>query len=182
MRLLMATEILFRPGRFIIPRVTSTAVICLATCLSCAREPDVPALDIAGVRGQLDSVWSGLGRAMTAGDTTKLADFYSDSALFAETGSPTLRGLSSIRSATAAVFACCRYLESNVQPELTEVSGGRAFQFGTYRDVIQPSGQPVLTFYGRYSAIFDRDSAETWRLTRIAIIRDSSVPPMPRSR
>jgi len=142
----------------------------------------VPALDVAAVRAQLDSVWSGLGRAMTAADTAKLADFYSDSALFAETGSPTLRGLSTIRSASAAVFACCRYLESTVQPELTEVSGGRAFQFGTYRDMIQPSGQPVLTFYGRFSAIFDRDSTGTWRLTRIAVIRDSSVPPMPRSR
>ena len=167
--------------RFKIPRVAA-AVVCLAFCPSCAREPDAPALDVAAVRAQLDSVWSGLGRAMTTGDTAKLADFYSDSALFAETGSATLRGLSSIRTASAAVFACCRYLESNVQPELTEVSGGRAFQFGTYRDVIQPSGQPVLTFYGRFSAIFDRDSAETWRLTRIAIIRDSSVPPLPRSR
>src|SRR5687767_3604417 len=167
--------------RFKIPRVAA-AVVFLAFCPSCAREPDAPALDVAAVRAQLDSVWSGLGRAMTTGDTAKLADFYSDSALFAETGSATLRGLSSIRTASAAVFACCRYLESNVQPELTEVSGGRAFQFGTYRDVIQPSGQPVLTFYGRFSAIFDRDSAETWRLTRIAIIRDSSVPPLPRSR
>jgi ketosteroid isomerase-like protein len=118
---------------------------------------------------------------MTAGDTARLADFYSDTALFAETGAPTLRGLASIQAASAAVFTCCRYLESKVLPELTEVSGRRAFQFGTYRDVIQ-SGERRYTFYGRFSAIFDRDTADIWRVTRIAIIRDSSVPPLSGSR
>lgn len=113
---------------------------------------------------------------MTAGDTSKLSAFYSDTTLFAETGASTIRGLTKIQVATASVFTCCRYLESQVRPEITELSGRRAFQFGTYRDVIQPAGQSPITFHGRFSAILDRDSTNAWRVTRLVVIRDSSVP------
>jgi ketosteroid isomerase-like protein len=138
--------------------------------------------DLGAVRTELDSLWSGLSRAMIGGDTAKLADFYSDTVLFAETGVPTVRGLGSLRAASEAVFRCCQYLESNVKPELTEVSGNRAFQYGTYQDVIQQMGQPRTAFFGRYSAIFDRDSGSRWRIARMTIIRDSTVPPLARSR
>ena len=150
--------------------------------LSCARESSDPVPDLSEVREQLDSLWSGLSGAMAAGDTTRLGAFYSDAAIFAETGAQTVKGLAGLRAAAAAVFACCQYLESNVHPEVTELSGTRAFQYGTYRDVIQPTKQVPITFYGRYSAIFDRDSANAWRIARIIIIRDSSVPPLGRSR
>ena len=130
------------------------------------------------VQAQLDSLWLGLARAMIAGDTAQLAHFYSDSALFAETGAPTMRGRDSIRAGAQAVFACCRYLESDVRPEATELAVGRAFQFGTYRDVIQASAQESRAYYGRYSAVFDRDGANGWRIARMVVIRDSagSVP------
>jgi ketosteroid isomerase-like protein len=137
---------------------------------------------LSDVRNELDSLWSGLSRAMIVGDTAKLADFYSDTILYAETGVPTVRGLASLRAASEAVFKCCQYLESNVRPELTEVSGDRAFQFGTCHDVIQQVGMPRTAFYGRYSAILDRDSASSWRIARMTIIRDSAVPPLARQR
>jgi ketosteroid isomerase-like protein len=150
--------------------------------LGCAPESRRAPPDLSVVRNELDSLWLGLSHTMVAGDTSRLGQFYADTALFAETGAPTVRGLAGLRAASAAVFACCRYLESNVRPELTEVSGERVFQYGTYRDVIEPAGQQPITFYGRFSAIFDRDSARSWRLARITIIRDSSVPPLGRSR
>lgn len=83
------------------------------------------------------------------------------------------------KAAAAGVFACCRYRESRVRPEVTELSGRRAFQFGTYRDVIQPIGQEPITFYGRFSAILDRSGANSWYVTRLMVVRDSSVPPLP---
>lgn len=165
-----------------IPHALRAVVVTVVLCSGCARESNVEAPDLRVVRAQLDSMWSGLAGAMMAGDTAKLADFYSDTALLAETGSPTVHGLANLRVASAAVFACCEYLESKVKPELTEVTGSRAFQFGTYRDVIQPSGQSPITLYGRFSAIVDRDSTNAWRVTRMVVIRDSSVPPLDRSR
>ncbi len=155
------------------PAAIFTAV---ALCVGCSAASDhATPSEMLLVRAQLDTLWSGLARAMTAGDTAMVAAYYTDSAYFAETGAPTMRGSASIRSGTARVFACCRYLESRVQPELTELSGERAFQFGTYRDVIQPSGRPPLAFYGRFAAVLQRDSAAAWRISRVVVIRDSSA-------
>ena len=155
--------------------VPASLILAFALSSACTRQPErTPGEDVNAVRSQLDSMWAGLSRTMEAGDTAALATFYTDSAFFAETGQPTLRGNAAIRAATAGVLACCRYLESHLQPELTELAGGRAFQFGTYRDVIQPSGQPPITFYGRLHAVLDRDRAGAWRISRLVVIRDSS--------
>ena len=166
------------PNSLAFANTVAAALVSLALSLGCTRsDTSVGDLDVA--KAQLDTVWSGLSAAMMAGDTSRLPAFYSDSALFAETGSPTLVGVAKIQAAAATVFACCRYLESRVQPEITELSGGRAFQFGTYRDVIQPLGEAPVTFFGRFSAILDRSSANSWYVTRLVVIRDSSVPPLP---
>ena len=150
----------------------------LVLSVGCARsETSIGDLDVA--KAQLDTLWSGLSDALMAGDTSRLTAFYSDSARFAETGSPTLVGLERIKAAAASVFACCRYQGSRLRPEITELSGRRAFQFGTYRDVIQPMGQEPITFFGRFSAVIDRGSTNSWYVTRMMIIRDSSIPPLP---
>ena len=156
----------------------AAAFVSLALSLGCSRS-ETPVADLELAKTQLDTMWTGLSAAMMAGDTSRFPAFYSDSALFAETGSPTLVGLARIQAAAATVFACCRYLESRVRVEVTELAGRRAFQFGTYRDVIEPSGEAPITFYGRFSAILDRGSANPWQVTRMMVIRDSSVPPLP---
>jgi ketosteroid isomerase-like protein len=120
-------------------------------------------------------MWAGLTRAMIAGDTAAMAAFYTDSAIFAETGWATTRGSAAIRAGAAGVFACCRYLESQFQPEVTEISNHYALQFGTYRDVIEPAGKPPLAMHGRVSAVLERDTTGAWRISRLVVIRDSSV-------
>jgi ketosteroid isomerase-like protein len=143
---------------------------------ACGAAPDrVLPDDPQVVRAQLDSMWARLTAAMVAGDTASLANFYTDSAYFAETGSPTLRGRSAILAATASVFVCCKYLESRQQIERMEVAGDRAIQFGSYRDIIQPTGNPPLFMYGRFDAVLERDSIKGWRISRLVVIRDSSV-------
>jgi ketosteroid isomerase-like protein len=165
-----------------IPQVVVAIVTSVILSVSCSRTSANPAPNIGIVRQQLDSVWSGLSRAMKAGDTTQLSAFYAEDLLFAETGASTIQGVAKLRAASTAVFACCRYLESNVYPEVTEVLGSRAFQFGTYRDVIQPTGQTPITLFGRFSAVLDRDSANAWRVARLTVIRDSAVPSIRGSR
>ena len=153
--------------------LTITTVAFLA---GCAVERDVDGMDtVALVRPQLDSVWGALERAMTNGDTIALRVLYTDSAIFAETGWPTTRGRAAIVTGASGVFACCRYIESRFRPELTELSGNRATQFGTYRDVLEPSGQPRVAMFGRMSATLERDTTGAWRVSRLVVIRDSSV-------
>ena len=150
--------------------VCATMVIASACELTPDRVvPDDPQV----VRAQLDSMWARLTAAMVAGDTAALANLYTDSAYFAETGSATLRGRSAILAASASVFVCCKYLESRQQIERMEVAGNRAIQFGSYRDIIQPTGQPPLFMYGRFDAVLERDSIKGWRVSRLVVIRDS---------
>ena len=166
------------PNGLSLARRAIAAVFCgIVLFTGCARaETSDGDVDLTHV--QLDSLWTGLSAAMMAGDTSRLTAFYSDNAVFAETGTPTLVGLGKIKEAAAGVFGCCKYQESRVRPEITEVSGDRAFQFGTYRDVIQPIGQAPITFHGRFSAIIDRSSANAWYVTRLMVIRDSTIPPL----
>jgi ketosteroid isomerase-like protein len=156
-----------------------TALLMLASSAflaGCAAErDDVLPEDLSVVRPQLDSLWARLEQAMLAADTATLRMIYTDSATFAETGWPTARGREAIVSGASGVFACCRYIESRFQPEVTEVSGNRATQFGTYRDVIEPTGQPRLAMFGRVSATLERDTTGAWRVSRLVVIRDSSV-------
>ena len=72
------------------------------------------------------------------------------------------------------MLAQVRYLESRPQIELTKLAGDRAFQFGTYRDVLQPSGQGIVDVYGRFAAAAER-TADVWRISSIVVIRDSMV-------
>ena len=84
-------------------------------------------------------------------------------------------------AATAAVFECCAYRESRQTIDRTDLAGSRAVQFGTYRDVIEPKGEPHLAMYGRFDAVLDRDSLNAWRIRRLVVIRDSMVK-LPTSR
>ena len=158
-------------------RRRSAVLVLAASALlgGCASERDDVVPDLSVVRPQLDRVWARLEQAMRTADTAALQTLYSDSAIFAETGGPTARGRAAIVTGALTVFACCRYIESRFQPEVTEVSGNRATQFGTYRDVIEPTGQARLAMFGRVSAVLERDSAGAWRVSRLVVIRDSSV-------
>lgn len=158
------------------PRSELLVLAAFAILTGCpATRNDVGSDDISVVRPQLDSLWAGLERAMMTADTAALRTLYADSAVFAETGWPTARGRATIVTGASGVFACCRYIESRFQPEITEVSGNRATQFGTYRDVIQPTGQPPMAMFGRVSATLERDTVGVWRVSRLVVIRDSSV-------
>ena len=163
------------------PRVfaTLTAVTIVGSVLgaACAAERQgTPAVDTSAVRAQIDTVWAGFTRAMLNADTAALARYYTDSASFAETGVPTTRGRAALVSGAAQALASMRYIESRFDPEVTELAGNRAFQFGTYRDVVQPTGQAPLEVRGRVAAVLARDTIGTWRVARLVVIRDSVRP------
>ncbi|HEX6052361.1 MAG TPA: nuclear transport factor 2 family protein [Gemmatimonadaceae bacterium] len=155
-----------------------------ALAVGCAGAgPDrMASADTTAVRAQIDSTWRGVEGAMVAGDTTALARFYTDSASFAETGVPTMRGRAALLSGAAQAFASMRYVESRFTPEVTEVRDDRVFQFGTYRDVVRPNGQGALEVRGRVAAVLERGSSGSWRVGRLVVIRDTVValPPAPR--
>jgi uncharacterized protein (TIGR02246 family) len=161
-------------------RTTILVVACLALGFGCDDSRGGQVLESSSkAPAELDSLWAGLKRAMVAGDTAALARLYADSAYFSETGTPTLRGKGAILAATAEVFACCEYIDSHLDVEITEVIGDRALQFGTYRDVIRPHGQSELVMYGRVDAMLERHTDGRWLIRRVTVIRDSMLPVPP---
>jgi ketosteroid isomerase-like protein len=121
-------------------------------------------------------MWSRFTAALVAGDTAALAALYTDSVVFAETEARTTLGRQALIAAAGSAFASVRYLESRPSLEVTRISGDRAFQFGTYRDVVQPTGQGPLALYGRFAAVVERDSTDSWRIGSLVVIRDSIMP------
>lgn len=145
--------------------------------LACAspQEESLPR-DLSVVRTELDTLWAHYSAAAIAGDADAVAQLYSDSAYVAESGLPTVRGKAALRSVVKDVLGSVRFLEVSVRPELTETAGDRVLQFGTYRDVLQQSGQPARVVVGRFSAVLKRDSTTAWRVSRLIVVADSTVP------
>ena len=154
-------------------RTVAIGVVLLA--LGCAAPAaEVARPDLAIVRGQLDTLWTQYSAAAVAGDAEGIARLYVDSAYVVETGLATIRGNTALRSVVKEIFAGVRIHESIIRPELTELAGDRVLQFGDYRDVIQPTGQPRQVVFGRFSAVLQRDSGGSWRVSRLFAVADST--------
>lgn len=145
--------------------------------LACASPPqEIQEPDLSVIRTELDSVWARYSAAAVAGDAEAVARFFSDSAYVAELGLPIMRGNSAVRAVAGEVLESTRILESTIRPELTEAAGNRMLQFGTYKDVLQARGQPAQVAVGHFAAVLERDSAATWRVSRLLAFADSTVP------
>lgn len=143
-------------------------------CASPRQDKSQP--DLSVVRVQIDSLWATYSAAAIAGDADALARLYADSAYVVESGLPTVRGNAALRSVVKEVLGGVHFLESTIRPELTELAGDRVLQFGTYRDVLRQTGQPVQVVVGRFAAVLQRDSTASWRVSRLIAVADSTVP------
>lgn len=144
--------------------------------LACAApEPESPVPDLSIIHTQVDSLWARYKAAALAEDVDALARIYTDSAYLVELGLPTTRGNAAIHSLVKEILAGVRILESDIRPELTEMLGDRVLQVGEYRDVLQPTGQPVQAAFGRFAAVLRQDDVGTWRVDRLIAFPDSTV-------
>ena len=158
-------------------RLTVVVALWSFACGSAQPEPAVP--DLAAVRAELDSLWTRYADAAIAGDADAIVQLYTESPYLIESGLPTARTRAELSAAAKNVLGSVDILEATITPEVTEFAGDRVLQFGTYRDVLQAPGQPVQVVHGRFSAVFLRDSASSWRVSRLVAVMDSSVPRPP---
>jgi ketosteroid isomerase-like protein len=143
-------------------------------CASPRQESPPP--DSSAIRTDLDSLWARYTAAAVAGDGDAIAQLYADNAYVVESGLATIRGKDALRSVVKEVLGGVRFIEASITPELTEVTGDRVLQFGSYRDVLQQGGQPVQVVVGRFSAVLHRDSTGSWRVRSLIAVADSTVP------
>jgi ketosteroid isomerase-like protein len=164
---------LSRNANMSLRRLAGGVVLLALACAAPRPEPAAP--DHAIIVAQIDSLWTRYKAAAVAEDVDALARIYTDSAYLVELGLPTTRGNAAIHSLVKEVLAGVRILESDIRPELTEVLGDRVLQIGEYRDVLQPTGQPVQAAFGRFAAVLRQDSVGSWRVDRLIAFPDSTV-------
>lgn len=151
----------------------------LLTFACAAPRQEEPQSSMATVEAQLDSLWAQYIAAAVAGDAEGIARLYVDDALVIETGLATIRGGAALRSVVTDVLGAVRFIEAEIRPDMTERAGNKVLQFGTYRDVLQPTGQGVQVVNGRFGAVLQRDSTGAWRVSRLVAVADSTVPQAP---
>lgn len=154
-------------------RLAVGAVLLALACTAPQPEPRVP--DVSIIHAQVDSLWTRYKAAALAGDVDALARIYTDSAYLVELGLPTTRGNAAIHSLVKEILAGVRIVESDIRPELTEMLGDRVLQVGEYRDVVQPTGQPVQVAFGRFAAVLRQGDDGAWRVDRLIAFPDSTV-------
>jgi ketosteroid isomerase-like protein len=159
-------------------RLAIGAALLGLACASPRRES--PAPDLSVVRAQIDNLWTKYSAAAVAGDADAIVRLYADSAYLVESGLPTIRGNTALRSVVKEVLGGVHFLESSIRPEMTEIAGDPGLQFGAYRDVLQSTGKPAEVVVGRYAAVFLRDSSSAWRISRLIAVADSTVPQLPK--
>lgn len=156
-------------------RVRAAGIVLVA--VACASPPQAETSpDLSVVRAQIDSLWTRYSAAAIAGDVDGIARLYGDSVYIAELGLPTIRSAAELRTVAGELFKGLRIIESTITPEITDLVGNRAIQYGTYRDVVQATGQPTQVATGRFTAVLQRDSTSGWRVTRLVAFADSTVP------
>jgi ketosteroid isomerase-like protein len=157
-------------------RLSALCAATVALTAACTpSSPPSPGATVGVVRTALDSMWAGYTRAFLAGDSLRVMAYFTDSAWVIEPGAPTLRGRAAIAHAIAAELTAGRYLDSRLNPDLTELAGAKAIQLLTFHDVYQPAGQAPQDLYGRLGAVLERGDAGTWRISRVIALVDSSA-------
>ncbi len=154
-------------------KVSRIALIIGIAVAACAQpKPAPPSPDEA--RTAIDAWWTQYVTAVKAADATSLAAMHSDSVYLAEPGMPTMRGRAAVAAAFTEGFKVVRYSAVNIEPDITEWHGTQVVQVGTYNDRFEMQGKPQAS-YGRYSAVFERDTAGVWRVLRAVVAMDSAV-------
>lgn len=144
---------------------TTTADTSGATATAMAPANDDAAKDaIVKIR----SDWQA---AANRDDSSAVAAFYADDAIFVGTEAPLADGRSAIQSSFAKSFSVSN-IESIDSKELT-VSGDVAYDYGTFRQVVTMPNQRPQTINGHYLVTLKRQGDGTWKITRHV----STTPP-----
>ena len=82
-------------------------------------------------------------------------------------GLPALHGHEAINKFLAPLVATTEVESVEMQTDTLEVNGKTADQWGIYRQVAGPKGQPKQTHEGRYAAVWHLEEDGHWRLFRL---------------
>jgi ketosteroid isomerase-like protein len=127
------------------------------------------AADTAGI-GQARAEMT---RYLLAGDANAVVAGYDDSAVFAGTGSATLRGHAALLAFLQSALATAKVTTFDLEPFLVVGHSGMVSEVGTQYQVVTPNGQPPLQLWGRYQLTWQRQGGR-WKVLTDVSVDDSS--------
>ena len=113
---------------------------------------------------------------LRTGPVADLAACYAADGALLQPGMEPLVGPEAIREFLAPLFAAVEVRSAASETESIEVFGARAYQWGTYRQVVAAGKVPrPNTTTGRYVAAWRRDGEGRWKIARL-LVQPSTAP------
>lgn len=128
------------------------------------------AIDSVGV-GQAREV---MVRSLLAGDSTAIASYYTDSAVFVAAGMPNVVGRLAIQSLVSQILASTQYRQFELHPTRVFGQGGSLNEAGWQYEVTAEHGSAPLQSWARYGITWRRAADGKWQVDLDFLVADSS--------
>jgi uncharacterized protein (TIGR02246 family) len=117
-------------------------------------------------RHDVESALQEYSRLLKAADAAALAAFYTTDGELLDPGMDALKGPEAIRRFLAS-FGEVRIESASMTPDVTEVYGDQAFQWGTYAQRVVVPGKPAADYSGRFVAQWSHGTDGRWLIRRL---------------
>lgn len=113
--------------------------------------------------------WDAYEATAKTGNADSLAAWFTEDAILMEPEMADVVGRTAIRDFAASIFAMMTIPEIEITPREVNVYGETAYDFGTYREVVQPKDGPATTHRGRYAVVWNRQPDGAWKFARVMV-------------
>jgi uncharacterized protein (TIGR02246 family) len=113
--------------------------------------------------------WAAYAEALSAGDVEGVASRFAPDARLMEPGLSTLGGRDRIRGAVGSALQQVEVPRTEFLPREVHVHGDRAYELGSFTEVVRPKGDSTgTTHHGRYAAFWRRLDG-SWKVSRLIL-------------
>ena len=141
--------------------VLAAAALAFVGCAPSSTPRDTAA-DSAAVHQAMDAYVT----TALSNDVAAISAFWTDDAVFLNTGMPTIRGRISIDSLIQSMRAAMQVTGLEVQLDEVTVSGDAAYMIGTFHETLVPNEGPTQEVTGRFLQVWRRQSDGSWKIAR----------------
>ncbi len=128
--------------------------------------PSAAAPPAASVKAGLEEAMRRYASLIQKADAVSVSESYTEDGELIEPGMEPLKGRAAIRGFLES-SGSRRIESSEMKPEVTEVSGDGAYQWGTYAQRVVLPGKPAAEFRGRFVAQWSRQADGRWLIRRL---------------